>query len=334
MNFRELQERCKNRNFDQIIVVTKDIFKTLANMQKIEHVTPGYIGMQTDKTHPGLKVDGQTVNYCQRVAVVFYQNTSLCFVEPVEGRTLYKQYLEKFGEGICCVRERIPAPRWEGVLKHFKEKGRSLAQTCYSDTCSAAWLDLTEDLGILFEVINDASTEEKPDHAVPARICQINITTPDVKKTIAAVTELLEIGPWEVGCQSDSCVTDYGFRVDGELKAADFAFMLAILVCGNIEWEVIAPVKGPLVYNEFLASHGTGFHHILQEYPAQKWEGTLRDYADNGIALNCKGKLGPVEWCYMDTSRELGFFKEMRTDAVMSKLPDGYFQYYYPEARG
>ena len=56
MNFRELQERCKNRNFDQIIVVTKDIFKTLANMQKIEHVTPGYIGMQTDKTHPGLKV--------------------------------------------------------------------------------------------------------------------------------------------------------------------------------------------------------------------------------------------------------------------------------------
>ncbi|MBQ6904453.1 MAG: hypothetical protein IJQ27_00055, partial [Spirochaetia bacterium] len=47
--------------------------------------------------------------------------------------------------------------------------------------------------------------------------------------------------------------------------------MLGILVCGNIEWEVIMPEKGPLVYNDFIARRGIGFHHVLMEIPQAKW---------------------------------------------------------------
>ena len=39
----ELTERCKNRNFDRIIVVTRDIFTKMANMQKIQKDIPGNI---------------------------------------------------------------------------------------------------------------------------------------------------------------------------------------------------------------------------------------------------------------------------------------------------
>ena len=37
------------------------------------------------------------------------------------------------------------------------------------------------------------------------------------------------------------------------------------------------------------------------------------------------------DWCYMDTEKELQYFMELRTDAVMDKLPDGYLQYFYPD---
>lgn len=331
MDYRELQERCKNRNFDEIVVVTKDIFQEMANLQRIEHVTPGEMEIRTPKTHPGLRVSGVEIGYMERSATVFYENTSLRLVEPVEGDTVYRQYLERFGEGICCIRERIPVEQWQDTLKHLEVKGRKPAQTVDTDQCQAVWIDLMDTLGILYEMIREDSACKEPLHVAHARISQINITTPDVRGTIAAITELLEIGPWEVGCQSNSCVTDYGFRVNGRLEEPDFAFLLAILVCGNIEWEVIEPVKGPLVYNEFLKEHGIGFHHILQEYPAWKWQEVLEDYEKNGIQLNCKGKLGPVEWCYMDTTKELKFFKEMRTDAVMDRLPEGYLQFFYPE---
>lgn len=330
MNYKELQERCKDRNFDQIIVVTDDIFRDIANMQRIEHVTPGNLCLRTNATHPIL-VKGKEIAYMERAATFFYANTSVSFVEPVEGDTIYRQYLNRYGRGICCVRERISAGRWQSFREHLRGKGVAEAQVVDTAQCKAVWFDMMDTLGILFEAIRDDSVREEALNASPARICQINITTPDVRKTIQTVADLLEIGPWEVGCQSDACITDYGFRVNGELVETEFAFLLAILVCGNIEWEVIEPVKGPLVYNAFIEEHGVGFHHILQEYMVGNWQEVQKDYESNGIELNCKGKIGPIEWCYMDTSKELGFFKEMRTDAVMDQLPEGYLQFFYPE---
>ncbi len=331
MDFRALQERCRNRSFDEIVVVTRDIFRELANLQRIEHVIPGEMEIRTQQTHPGLRAGGEEIAYIERSATVFYENTSLRLVEPVEGNTIYRRYLDRFGEGICCIRERIQVEQWQRTLEHLEARGYTPVQTVDTDQCQAAWIDLMDPLGIVYEMLREDSRCEEPMHVVPARLSQINISTPDVRSTIAFITDLLEIGPWEVGCQSNSCATDYGFLVNGKLEETEFSFLLAILVCGNIEWEVIEPVKGPLVYNEFLEQHGIGFHHILQEYPAWQWQEVLADYEKNNIRLNCKGKLGPVEWCYMDTSRELGFFKEMRTDAVMDRLPEGYLQFFYPE---
>lgn len=330
MNYRELQERCKNRQFDQITVVTGDIFQELANMSRILHVIPGDICTQTQKEHPGLCVGGEEIAYTQRCATVFYQNTSLCIVQPVEGDTVYRRYLDRFGGGLCCVRERIPAQSWNAALDRFALKGLQITQTITSDTCRAAWVDLTDTLGVLYEVMTDESQCPAPAYVVPDRIAQINITTPDVRKTIKTMTELLEIGPWEVGSQNNRTVVDPGFRVNGNLENVDFEFLLAILVCGNIEWEAIQPVKGPLVYFDFLNSHGIGYHHILQEIPQNQWENTQKAYADAGVELSCQGKIGPVSWCYMDTREALGFFTELRTDAKMTKLPDGYLQYFYP----
>lgn len=331
MNHTELQDRCKGRNFDQIVVVTKDIFKELANLQRILHVSPGHICIRNEATDPGVKVDGKEISYTERYASIFYENTELCLVQPVTGDTVYRRYLERFGEGICCVRERVSKKEWTGMMEHFSRKGLRIAQTVTSNTCEAAWIDLTDTLGILFELITEESAAVKPPFVVPARIAQINVTTPDVRKTIETIADLLQIGPWEVGCQNKSTVVDSGFRVDGELKDVDFEFLVAILVCGNIEWEAIQPVKGPLVYFDYLNSHGIGYHHILQEVPKKDWEDTLQDYGKHGVELSCKGKVGPVNWCYMDTESALGFFMELRTDAEMDRLPDGYLQYFYPE---
>ena len=49
------------------------------------------------------------------------------------------------------------------------------------------------------------------------------------------------------------------------------------------------------------------------------------------MELSCQGKVGPVSWGYMNTKDKLGFFMELRTDSAMTKLPDGYLQYFYPE---
>lgn len=331
MNFKELQERAKGRNFDQITVVSRDIFQELANLSLVFPVAPGKVRTETEQNHPGLTVGKQEITYTQMCTTIYYQNTSLQVVQPVEGDTIYQRYLDRFGEGICCVRERIPGQMWDTTLAKLESKEINIAQRMESPVCKAAWVDLTDTLGILFEIITGESETPDPNYVVPMRIAQINITTPDVRKTIETITDLLEIGPWEVGCQNNKTVVDPGFRVDGRLQNVDFSFLVAILVCGNIEWEAIQPVKGPLVYFDFLKEHGIGYHHILREIPEKQWESTLQDYERAGVELSCQGKVGPVSWCYMNTKDKLGFFMELRTDSAMTKLPDGYLQYFYPE---
>jgi len=326
----ELTEWCRNRYFDLIVVVTKDIFGKMSNMQKIQKDIPGSISICTQNESPLTGRDGKPVEYTQKQASYYYSNTGICFVEPVEGDTLYSRYYDRFGEGLCCIRERVSAEEMRRLDKHFEDKGFCPVQRMKSGSSQAFWLDLTEELGILYEVYS-SDLQEEPAFRNDMRIAQINISTAHLQKTIGFITGLLGIGPWEVGRQCSAVAHDTAFMVERELKDQEFSFLLAILVCGNIEWEVIEPEKGTLVYSDFIGRRETGFHHILQEIPQGKWAARIDTYARDGIKLNCKGGLGPVNWCYLETEKELGFYLELRTDAVMDKLPDGYLQYYYPE---
>ena len=94
LNFKELQERAKGRNFDQITVVSRDIFQELANLSLVFPVAPGKVRTETEQNHPGLTVGKQEITYTQMCTTIYYQNTSLQVVQPVEGDTIYQRYLD------------------------------------------------------------------------------------------------------------------------------------------------------------------------------------------------------------------------------------------------
>ena len=330
MTAAELKRRCENRNFDRIVVVVRDIFAEMAELQRVWKVSPGLVWSSSDATTPLRGPEGTPLRYDERCAAWFYANTELCIIQPGEGDTVYRRFLDRFGEGICCVRERVSPTEYEAQTKRFAALGLRPVQTLEQGEEMALWLDLTAELGILYQMTAGGAAYEPAAGRLPERISQVNISTPDLQKTVETLASLLEIGPWEVGRQCNAVVSNPAFRVNGELRETEFSFLLGILVCGNIEWEVIMPEKGPLVYNDFIARRGIGFHHVLMEIPQAKWAQRLAQYASDGIAMACKGTLGPADWCYMDTEKELKFYTELRTDAVMEKLPDGYVQYFYP----
>ena len=122
MTFEQLTERCKNRYFDQIVVVVKDVAAQMAAMQRIEGVLPGDIRVCDDTTDPGLKTEDGVIAYSEKKATYFYQNTQICALQPVEGETIYKKYLDRFGEGLCCVRERVSNEMFDYMMDHFAQK--------------------------------------------------------------------------------------------------------------------------------------------------------------------------------------------------------------------
>ena len=324
MTFEELQVRNQNRNFDQIVVVVKDIFDEIAELSRVTEVVPQVVRVVRGD-------DSSLGAYTQREASYFYENTELCVIQPVEGDTIYQRFLDRFGEGLCCVRERVSQAEFDRLEQHFVDNNLKIVQRQESDSVKALWLDLMDELGIVFELITEDSVTINVENKIPQRIAQVNITTPSEIDTIKLLAKYLEIGPWEVGAQASETAHDTGFLCNGEFKDEDFYFLLGIIPCGNLEWEVIEPIKGSLcVYRDYLERRGVGFHHILKEVPVAKWDSMIQSFEEKGIPMACKGGLGPISWCYFHTEKEIRFHSEFRNDAVLDRLPDGYFQYFYP----
>jgi hypothetical protein len=275
------------------------------------------------------QVGGVPSDYSAYEICGFVGDIELRVVQPISGDTSYKRYLDRFGTGLCCLREVVPQDQYEDTLHRFSCRDLTLEQT--EDSC--AIFDLKDELGILYAVAGDRSPlrHVRPAQTDVRRLCQINITCTDIVAASHKLIELLEIGPYEIGRINPVTVTDLGIRVDGKLERPEFEYLLGMNCCGNLEIELIAPLKGPNCFADYAARRPEGgFNHLKEVVPAGQWEQTLQHYADLGLAQCIKGKIGPCGWCFMDTERELGFLVELGDGAPMTKLPDGYDPYFIP----
>ena len=90
---------------------------------------------------------------------------------------------------------------------------------------------------------------------------QIAWVTHDLDATEAALSRVLGVKKWirlpDVHFAPDACT----YRG----QAADFVADIALSYAGDMQLELIAPVKGESIYTEFLDRSGPGLHHICVE---------------------------------------------------------------------
>ena len=101
---------------------------------------------------------------------------------------------------------------------------------------------------------------------------------------------------------------DYSLRG----KQVSCALALGFARSGNMQIELLQPVRGDGLHVEFLASNGPGLHHL----------GFIVDDLDDVVALgdasgfpNVMGsKFGSLRFCYLDTWDALGLYVELVED--------------------
>lgn len=90
---------------------------------------------------------------------------------------------------------------------------------------------------------------------------QIAWVTNDLDATETVLTALLGAKKWVrmpgVHFGPDACV-DRG-------KPADHVADISLSYAGDMQLELIAPVRGDSIYTDFLASNGPGLHHICRD---------------------------------------------------------------------
>ena len=66
-------------------------------------------------------------------------------------------------------------------------------------------------------------------------------------------------------------------------RPADFVASISLSYLGDMQLELIAPVRGPNIYSDFLRDHGPGLHHICVEAES------LEQFAPNSLRCPAHG---------------------------------------------
>ena len=158
----------------------------------------------------------------------------------------------------------------------------------------------------------------------PMKITQIAVVVRDMKSALKSYTETLGWGPWSVFEYAPPLLHDT--RVRGE--AVEYRMIGAETSVDGLGFELIQPVSGPSIYQEFLDAHGEGVQHIACMKHTFEESTQVRDHwRDNGAEVLMSGRIGDtIEFYYLDTSPMLKFVLESGSGHAIDLRP----MYVYP----
>ncbi|PJE21723.1 VOC family protein [Mycobacterium paragordonae] len=157
---------------------------------------------------------------------------------------------------------------------------------------------------------------------------QIAWVTPDLDATETALTGLLGARKWvripDVHFAPDTC------RLRGE--PADFVASISLSYLGDMQLELIAPVRGENIYSEFLRDHGPGLHHICMEAESlEAFDAALADAARHDAEVVQQGVMpGGIHFAYVSAPQAGVPFVEI---AYLSPEIKAFYDYIKQEQR-
>ena len=126
---------------------------------------------------------------------------------------------------------------------------------------------------------------------------QIAWVTADLDATETALTGLLGVRKWvripDVHFAPDTC-SYHG-------RPADFLASISLSYLGDMQLELLSPVRGENVYSDFLRESGPGLHHVCMEAESpERFDAALIEAADLGAAVVQQGVMpGGIQFAYV-----------------------------------
>ena len=134
---------------------------------------------------------------------------------------------------------------------------------------------------------------------VPMTITQIAVVVADIEKALKSYTENLGWGPWSVFEYKPPLLHDTFVR--GE--PVEYRMIGAEAMVDGLGFELIQPVSGPSIYQEFLDTHGEGVQHIACMKHSDADSNLMKEHwAERGADVLLSGRIGDsIEFYYLDT---------------------------------
>ena len=88
-----------------------------------------------------------------------------------------------------------------------------------------------------------------------------------------------------------------------------------------MEIELIQPVRGGMIYEDYIRRHGEGLHHIKEKIPDDRIAQVVQNYAVRDVKVTQTGQFVADFYFYLDPEPKLDFVYELGTVLLVSPMP-------------
>jgi hypothetical protein len=134
---------------------------------------------------------------------------------------------------------------------------------------------------------------------------QVAMVVRDLDAAMKRHWETFRIGPWDIYTFDAAKVQNYTYRG----KPATHSCLIAVTWSGDTQLELIQPLTGYSIYDEFLEARGEGLHHI-KLYFADCQDAVVQ-FARRGYPVTQSGRFDEDEHYYLDTEKDYGYVIEL-----------------------
>ena len=160
-----------------------------------------------------------------------------------------------------------------------------------------------------------------------AELEQVCIVVSEIDKSVESMWNTFGIGPWNINVHNADSLNNMTYHG----KPARFGFKVARTQSklGGLEIELIEPVEGDNIYNDFLREHGEGIHHLgwHKVDSLEAFAETSRMLEKGGFPCIMSGSSYRGAFAYFDTTKVLNTILEViwRNPLVRPRTPDRVF---------
>ena len=140
-------------------------------------------------------------------------------------------------------------------------------------------------------------------------IAQICMLVKDLDKTVERYWEVFGIGPWHFYTYQKPMVKEMSYYGN----PADYKMRIALSYFGSMRIELIEPIEGNSIYDDYIKNHGYGVQHLgvlvenMGEAITMVEEAGFKIIQDgSGFGLS-----GDGHYAYIDTEEEFGITFEL-----------------------
>ena len=221
-------------------------------------------GRSESFTATGVQYRGRATQHRFRARFATFANLRADWVEPLSGDSAWSEFLKRRGPGVFALAYRVPSLDALQIETHrLQSLGVSILEQGVLDLVENGkvpyvFFDTAPRGKICLGLIYDPKPESTALQTAP-RVAQFALVARNLD-AVSAFWQKLGFPPFTF---THPDLTDKVYKG----KSAAFDMRLGWQRHLKVPFEWIEPLKGPNVYDDHIARHGEGFHHIAFDVP-------------------------------------------------------------------